>query len=89
MSWEREDSLRRKVREARERRAFKDSIETVLSAKEAQGTIRTQREAEAGQVRQDKVARQTQREEHFDKKPQASNTRTNSLVRDGRPGRER
>jgi hypothetical protein len=36
MSWEQEDSLRRKVREACERRAFKESIDSVLSAKEAQ-----------------------------------------------------
>lgn len=86
MSWEQEDSLRRKVREARERRAFKDSIESVLSAKEAQGAIRTQREADQGQLRQDKAERSKQ---PTGQGAQKDNSRIIRHVRDGRPERER
>ena len=51
MSWEQEDSLRRKVREARERQAFKDSIESVLTAKDAQAALLARREVEQDRVR--------------------------------------
>ncbi|WP_284948291.1 hypothetical protein [Acidisoma cladoniae] len=86
MSWEQEDSLRRKVREARERRAFKDSIESVLSAKEAQGAMRTQREVDQGQLRQDKAERSKQPPGQG---VQKNNSRIIRHVRDGRPERER
>jgi hypothetical protein len=86
MSWEHEDSLRRKVHEAHERRAFKDSIESVLSAKEAQGAIRTQRETDQGQLRQDKTERARPQPGQASQK---DNSRIIRHVRDGRPERER
>ena len=51
MSWEQEDSLRRKVREARERQAFKDSIKSVLAAKETQAALLGRREADQDRLR--------------------------------------
>jgi hypothetical protein len=93
MSWEQEDALRRKVREARERQAFKESITNVLSAKEAQGAIVTQREAGQAQLSQDKAEREQQRLARAEV-AKADRRRKDSLriirhVRDGRPERER
>ena len=88
MSWEQEDSLRRKVREARERQAFKDSIESILSAKEAQGAIRMQHEIDQGLLRQEKPAHKRQQDERFGKGPQRDNPRIIRHVCDGRSERE-
>lgn len=85
MSLEQEDSLRRKVREADERRAFKDSIQSVLSAKEAQDAIRTQREAEQARLRREKVAHER---EQLSKRPRKGGSRIIGPVRHGRPERE-
>ncbi len=63
MSWEQEDSLRRKVREARERQAFKHSIESVLYAKEAQAALSTRRKAEQDQLPPEQLGRDRQRPE--------------------------
>jgi hypothetical protein len=93
MSWEQEDALRRKVREARERHAFKESITSVLSAKEAQGAIRAQRETDEGQVRHEKAEREKQRLAQAEL-AKADRRQKESLkiirhVREGRPERER
>jgi hypothetical protein len=63
MSLEQKDSLRRKVREARERQAFKDSIASILSAKEAQAALLARRETRQDQLRQDRAIREQQRHE--------------------------
>jgi hypothetical protein len=93
MSWEQEDSLRRKVREARERQAFKESIKSVLSAKEAQGAIVTQREAGQAQLNQDKAKRERQQlaraEAAKADQRQKGSSRIIRHARDGRPERER
>ena len=85
MSWEKEDSLRRKVRTARERRAFKDSVEIVLSAKEGQEAVRMQREAEQTQLPQPV----TSPGKHLSgQEPHKSSSRIIRHVRDGRSERE-
>jgi hypothetical protein len=92
MSWEQEDSLRRKVREARERQAFKESITSVLSAKEAQGAIVTQREAGQAQLNQDKAEREGQRLAQAEVAKDQRQTDGSGVirhVRDGRPEKER
>jgi hypothetical protein len=93
MSWEQEDSLRRKVREARERHAFKESITSVLSAKEAQGAILTQRETADAKLNQDRAEREGQRLAQAElakaDQRQKESLRIIRHVRDGRPERER
>jgi hypothetical protein len=93
MSWEQEDALRRKVREARERHAFKESITSVLSAKEAQGAILTQREAGQAKLDQKKAERERQRVARAEvakaDQRQKESSRIIRHVRDGRPESER
>jgi hypothetical protein len=93
MSWEQEDALRRKVREARERQAFKESITSVLSAKEAQRAIVTQRQAGQAQLNQDKAERERQRLAQAElakaDRRQKESSRIIRHVRDGRPEKER
>jgi hypothetical protein len=92
MSWEQEDSLRRKVREARERQAFKDSIESVLTAKDAQAALLARREVEQDRVRQDRVDHERQRREQAEREKaeqQQSMPRIIGHLREGRPERER
>lgn len=85
MSWEQEDLLRRKVRETRERRAFRNNIETVLSAKDAQGAVLTQREAEQARRRQPTPDLERQR---AGVESQKTNSRIIRHVRDGRSEQE-
>ena len=89
MSWEQEDSLRRKVREARERQAFRADIKSVLMAKEAQEALVARREAEQGRVRQERVDRDQQRRERAAGEPEKDRSRIIRHLRDGRPERER
>jgi hypothetical protein len=89
MSWEKEDALRRKVREARERQVFTKSIETVLSAKDAQNALLTQRDGDQQLARQNKI--QVERERQGRLRTESSKGHSNTIhhARDGRPERER
>ena len=67
--------------------SFKESIESVLSAKEAQGAIRMQREIDQGSLRQEKAADKRQQDERFGKGPQRDNPPIIRHVRNGRSER--
>jgi hypothetical protein len=93
MSWEQEDSLRRKVREARERQAFRADIKSVLNAKDAQADLLKHREVAQERIRQERAERDKARLEKTDQekaeRQQKSSPRITRHVREGREEKER